>query len=94
MTLEEITQKITNLASSKPAMGSSVKFTTEKGNIHVTADGKVTNADADADCTITVDADDLVDLMNGNLSAVSAFMFGKLKISGDMSVAMKLQSLF
>ncbi len=94
MTLEEITQKISSLAASKPAMGSSVKFATEKGNIHVTADGLVSNNDADADCTIKVDADDLIDLMNGNLSAVSAFMFGKLKIEGDMSVAMKLQSLF
>jgi putative sterol carrier protein len=94
MTIETLTHKIAELAGSKPAMGSSVKFATNLGVIYVTADGKVSNEDNEADCTITVDADDLQDLMIGNLSAVSAFMFGKLKISGDMSIAMKLQSLF
>ena len=41
-----------------------------------------------------MDADDLNKLMNGDLNPMTAFMFGKLKVSGDMGVAMKLQSLF
>lgn len=94
MTLEQLTEKITTLAGSKPALGSSVKFATDLGNVFVAADGTVNNADTEADCTITVDVDDLTDMISGNLSAMSAFMFGKLKISGDMGVAMKLQSLF
>lgn len=43
--------------------------------------------------TITMDVDDLAKLVAGELNATSAFMAGKLKIKGDMSLAMKLQSL-
>jgi putative sterol carrier protein len=32
-------------------------------------------------------------MIDGQLNATSAFMAGKLKIKGDMSLAMKLQSI-
>ena len=32
-------------------------------------------------------------MMDGELNAVSGFMSGKLKVAGDMSVAMKLQTV-
>jgi putative sterol carrier protein len=32
--------------------------------------------------------------MTGKLNPMTAVMFGKIKIAGDMSIAMKLQSLF
>jgi putative sterol carrier protein len=32
-------------------------------------------------------------MLDGKLNATSAFMAGKLKVKGDMSLAMKLQSL-
>jgi putative sterol carrier protein len=47
----------------------------------------------DTDCTITVSLENLQAMMNGELNAVSGFMSGKLKVAGDMSVAMKLQSV-
>ena len=40
-----------------------------------------------------VSAQDLIAMSNGELNAVSAFMQGKIKISGDMSLAMRLQSI-
>lgn len=43
--------------------------------------------------TITMAAADFKDLVAGKLNAMSAFMSGKLKIKGDMMLAMKLQSL-
>lgn len=43
--------------------------------------------------SITIKAEDFVKLMNGQLSGQSAFMTGKLKFKGSMSVAMKLQGL-
>ena len=43
--------------------------------------------------TITMDVDDLAKLVAGELNATSAFMAGKLKIKGDMALAMKLQSI-
>jgi putative sterol carrier protein len=47
-----------------------------------------------ADCTITVSAGNWLDILNGKLDGQMAFMAGKLKIAGDMSLAMKLKSLF
>lgn len=44
--------------------------------------------------TINMAATDFVDLTQGKLDGMSAFMSGKLKIGGDMGLAMKLQSLF
>jgi putative sterol carrier protein len=46
------------------------------------------------DCTITVSASDWLDILAGKLDAQMAFMAGKLKIAGDMGLAMKLKSLF
>jgi putative sterol carrier protein len=46
-----------------------------------------------ADMTMTCSDADLLAMINGELNAVSAFMQGKLKIDGNMSLAMKLQSL-
>ncbi|MDX1384019.1 MAG: SCP2 sterol-binding domain-containing protein [Thermoanaerobaculia bacterium] len=44
--------------------------------------------------TITMEAADFVALTRGDLDGMSAFMSGKLRIGGDMGLAMKLQSLF
>ncbi len=44
-------------------------------------------------CTITVAGQDLVDITTGKLSGQMAFMTGKLKIQGDMGLAMKLQKI-
>jgi len=43
--------------------------------------------------TISMDASDFKDMVAGKLNAMSAFMSGKLKLKGDMVLAMKLQSL-
>ena len=51
----------------------------------------VDNLDRDADCTVAITLADLGDLVAGELDPTTGFMMGKLKISGDMSVALKLQ---
>lgn len=96
MTLQEITEKMKEGASKKTAFGNSVKFATDQGVVHI--DGNqtppaVTNDDKAADCTIKMDFGDFADLIGGKLDGMTAFMTGKLKIEGDMSVAMKLQSI-
>jgi len=58
------------------------------------AAGKATNDDGAADATISVSFDDFLKLAQGALDPTMAFMQGKLKVAGDMGVAMKLQSLF
>ena len=44
-------------------------------------------------CTIAMSGTDFVDLATGKLDATSAFMSGRLKIKGDMGLAMKLQNI-
>lgn len=55
--------------------------------------GKVTEADGDAACTVTVSAETLVAVVNGKTNAQVAFMTGKIKVAGDMKLAMKLTAL-
>jgi putative sterol carrier protein len=43
--------------------------------------------------TLSMGASDFVSMVNGELNAMAAFMQGKIKVSGDMSLAMKLQSM-
>lgn len=43
--------------------------------------------------TLTVDDQNWMDIVNGKLNGQMAFLTGKLKIQGDMTLAMKLQSL-
>ncbi|MCC7382227.1 MAG: SCP2 sterol-binding domain-containing protein [Deltaproteobacteria bacterium] len=43
--------------------------------------------------TITMTAKDFVDLVEGRLNGQMAFMTGKLKLKGDMSLALKLQQI-
>jgi putative sterol carrier protein len=54
----------------------------------------VTEGAADADCTIAASEETLVKIANGEANATTAYMTGKLKISGDMGAALKLQKLF
>ncbi|XP_067893331.1 sterol carrier protein 2 isoform X2 [Heterodontus francisci] len=51
------------------------------------------NSEKKADCTITMSDDDLLALMTGKMNPQTAFFQGKLKIAGNMGMAMKLQNL-
>jgi putative sterol carrier protein len=51
----------------------------------------VSNEDREADCTVAISLENLAALLSGELNPMNGFMMGKFKVSGDMSVAMKLQ---
>lgn len=46
------------------------------------------------DVTVGMAAEDYVKMTSGELQPVVAFMQGKIKLQGDMNLAMKLQELF
>lgn len=71
----------------------SVKFDTGADGVIVIDGTAVSTEDAPADCTIKLSLDDLQDLVAGELNPTMAFMQGKLKIEGDMSVAMALSQV-
>ncbi len=71
----------------------SVKFDTGADGVIVIDGATISTTDAPADCTIKLSLGDLEDLIAGDLSPTAAFMTGKIKIEGDMSVAMALSQL-
>jgi putative sterol carrier protein len=60
------------------------------------ADGKAVVSEgphASPDITITMASNDFADMVEGKLDGIMAFSTGKLRLKGDMMLAMKLQSL-
>ncbi len=47
-----------------------------------------------ANATVTVDSDDWLKILRGELNPTMAFMSGKIKIAGDLSVMLQYQGWF
>ena len=71
-----------------PAGGTWTVDLTKKADF-VTAGPK----DGGASVTINMKDSDFVDMVEGRLNGQMAFMQGKLKLKGDMSLALKLQQI-
>lgn len=54
----------------------------------------VTESGGEADCVIAMNEDVLLRLIEGKQNPATAFMTGKIKVDGDMSLALKLKQLF
>ena len=97
MAFESILSNLTASAAKAGALGKTLKFDFGTNKIFVDGAGNtnlVSVEDKEADCTVSVSEEDLLGIMNGSLNPMMAFMSGKIKVHGDMSVAMKMQSLF
>ena len=96
--LNDLTHRIAALVAEMDAVGFDIKFDLAgDGVIHVAAkEGPVvvSNADADAETTLKLRAENLQQLLDGKLNPTTAFMFGKIKVDGDLSNAMSLTSMF
>ncbi len=96
MSLETILEKLNKQAGNISPIGARVKFVLDEHTIFVDGTGEanvVSNSDAEADCVISTTLDTFNKLKSGELNAMMAVMTGKVKIKGDMGIAMKLQSL-
>ena len=93
MTYDEILNRFSSATVVVP--GKKVKFDYgDAGKIFL--DGvanKVSTEDSAADTTIKVKLEDFVDMAQGKLDPTAAFMQGKLRVEGDMGVAMQLQGV-
>jgi putative sterol carrier protein len=63
-----------------------VDLTKEPGTVQAGSTGN-------AKCTVTCAAGDFMNIVSGKMNPQMAFMSGKLKIKGDMALAMKLQKV-
>jgi putative sterol carrier protein len=95
MDLQAITEAIRNKVGASSGLNATLKFDCGADGV-VVIDGASTpntvdNTDRDTDCTVAITRENLAALMTGELEPTTGFMMGKFKVSGDMSVALKLQ---
>ena len=97
MNLDAITEQLRTRVGDDSGLGARVKFDFGgDGVVFIDATANpntVSNEDVEADCTIAISVADFESLMAGDLDPTTAFMMGKLKVDGDMGIAMKLSSV-
>ncbi len=92
MPLDAIAADISKTLETRSFIGS-LKFDCGDAGVIVLADGTASTVDRDTDCTLKISEENLVKLLTGKLNPMTGVMMGKLKVSGDLSVAMGLAKL-
>jgi putative sterol carrier protein len=97
MSLQSLTERVQTLVGTDSGLDATFKFITDEGIISV--DTKqvpniVTNDDLETECAMEISTKNALDLLSGELNPMMAYMMGKLKIKGDMGVAMKIAQAF
>ena len=92
MSLDVIAEKIRERVAGS-GFDKSVKFDLGDDGVIVVDGQNVSTEDAGADCTITISKDNFIALTSGELNPTMAFMSGKIKVAGDMSIAMQLSQV-
>jgi putative sterol carrier protein len=91
--LQKITDDLRPFLATNASNKQALKFDLKgQGFIHILGTS-VTNDDGPADCTVIVALEDLESISKGDLDPAEAFQRGKLRIDGDMGVAMALQPI-
>jgi len=96
MDFSVILDQIQEQAQNVSPIGATIKFVLDDNALFIDGTGDknlVSTKNDEADCTITSTVETLVKLKSGDLNPMMAVMSGKIKIKGDMGLAMKLQSL-
>ncbi|MBK9134361.1 MAG: SCP2 sterol-binding domain-containing protein [Betaproteobacteria bacterium] len=97
MDMQAITEALRAKVGESSGLNATLKFDCGDEGV-VVIDGAsvpntVDNTDRETDCTIAISHENLVALVTGELEPATGFMMGKFKVSGDMSVALKLQRI-
>lgn len=97
MGIRDLTDTIRRKVGLDSKLGAVLKFDLgDEGVIVIhasTSPNRVSNEDSEAQCTVRMTTDDLDDMLRGKLEPMAAFGDGRLRLEGDMSVAMKLGDL-
>jgi putative sterol carrier protein len=97
MDLQACTEALRSKVASSGSLNATLKFDCGADGVAYidgkSVPGTVSNENKDADCTVAITLENLAALLTGELEPATGFMMGKFKVSGDMSVAMKLQRL-
>ena len=96
MSLENMISQFEKRAATAAPIGGTLKFEVDGVGILIDGSGDtntVKASDDAADCTISLTAEVLQKLRDGDINPMMAVIGGQIKISGDMGLAMKVQSL-
>ncbi len=91
--LETITAALQRALNGQAGLDKTLKIDLRGDGVLFIEGRAVSNEDRAADCTVSVSKDDLEALAKGRLDPMAALMRGRMKVSGDMRVAMKLAPL-
>jgi len=97
MSLDVLAEAVRGRAAGGPALDARVKFDLGTDGF-IVLDGTgpapaVTIGDAPADVTLTMKSETLRRMVDGSLSPTMAYMTGKIKANGSLTVGMKLAAL-
>lgn len=92
MTLTDIAEMIRSSVA-KSNFADSLKFDCEDAGVLIIADRSVSLEDRDTDVTLKMSLDNVEKLIKGKLNPMTAVMTGKIKLSGNPAIAMKLKEL-
>ncbi|MGC6422673.1 MAG: SCP2 sterol-binding domain-containing protein [Flavobacteriaceae bacterium] len=93
---QHVFDQLKQRADNAGPIGGTLKFVVDETIVYIDGNGdenRVSTDDKEADCSINVSQDVLEKLRDGELNPMMAVMGGQVKISGDMGLAMKVQSL-
>ena len=96
MNVEALLETLQAKADGVDPIGSTLKFKLDDQVLFVDGTGernRLSLDDKEADCTISTTMATFEKLRSGKTNPMMAVMMGKIKIKGDMSIAMKRQSL-
>lgn len=92
MSLTDIADRIGRKLAVTPFEGS-LKFDCGEAGVIVLADGAATTDDRATDCTLHLSRDNLVKLLTGKMNPMMGMATGKLRLSGNPAVALRLAKL-
>ena len=99
MSVADLLNKLPAALNADAAAGTdaTIQFNTSKPHYVTIKGGACTVSEGTAgspDVTLTMEDDDLVALMKGELNGMTAFMTGKLQLDGDLMLAQRIGGLF
>jgi len=97
MTLEQLTTGMRKRVATRSGLEGTVKYDFGADGVifidNSTTPFSISNESRDADCVISMSLEDYVAIVRGELDDNLAFVMGRLRVTGNMAVAMSLPSV-